>query len=219
MADPRALLYVMMDPPTDEDAFRAWYDQHASVRLRMPGISSAARYETVEGDGPRYMACYDLEDVSTLQSPEYLKLRETEAVTDREMRASIPLIDRRLYRALDPDKPWTAPWTDHAPYLLSVAMEPAPDSVDEYHAWYLEEHIPMLMEVPGWRRARRFEQVEGTGLRFLALHELESPDVFEHEAYKASISTPWRLRMRDAITRRQRLVFKLLRGYPPPPRD
>ena len=48
MADPPALLYVLMDPPTDEDAFRAWYDQHAAARLRMPGISSAARYRTVE---------------------------------------------------------------------------------------------------------------------------------------------------------------------------
>jgi hypothetical protein len=209
-----------MDPPPGaEDAFHDWYDQHAPARLRMPGISSATRYRTVEGDGPRYMACYDLEDVSTLQSPEYLRLRQEEAGRDREMMASIPFVDRRLYRALDPGKPWTAPWTDHAPYLLSVAMEPAPEAVDEYHAWYLEEHIPMLMEVPGWRRARRFEQVEGNGLRFLALHELESLDVFEHDAYKACISTPWRLKMRDAITRRQRLVFELLRGYAPPARD
>jgi hypothetical protein len=213
MADPQALLYVHMDPPADEAAFHAWYEKHAPARLTMPGISSARRYENVERDGPRYMALYDLESPETLRTPEYLRLREKEAVTDREMMASIPMVDRRLYRALNADKPWTAEWTDHAPYILSVAMEPTSEGVDEYHRWYLEEHIPMLMEVPGWRRARRFEQVEGNGLRFLALHELESLDVFEHDAYKAAISTPWRLRLRDTITRRQRLLFKLLKGF------
>ena len=32
----------------------------------------------------------------------------------------------------------------------------------------------MLMEAKGWRRIRRYEQVEGNGPRFMALHELDS---------------------------------------------
>ena len=215
--EPRALLYVHMNPPAGaEDEFNAWYDRHAASRFTVPGIRSAHRYRAVAEDGPRYMACYDLEDVSTLRSPEYLRLREEESGRDRDMMARIPLVDRRVYRALDTGKPWTAPWTENAPFVVSVAMEPPPEQVDDYHAWYLEEHIPMLLEVPGWRRIRRFEQDEGTGPRFLALHEIESLDVFETDAHKAAVSTPWRFRVAGYITRRERSVFRLIRGFSAP---
>ena len=37
----------------------------------------------------------------------------------------------------------------------------------------------MLMAAPGWKRIRRFEQVDGTGPRFMALHELTDLDGFK----------------------------------------
>jgi len=208
-----ALLYVQMNPAPDEEAFNAWYDKHAATRLTMPGIQTATRFEAVEPDGPRYLATYDLEDAATLQSPEYLALREREAVSDAEMRSSIPLIDRRLYKALDVGQPWTAEWTDHAPFVLSVAMEPPPEMIEDYHAWYLEEHIPMLLKVKGWRRIRRYELVEGHATRFMALHELDSLDGFGSPEHEASISTSWRLRVAAYITKRERCLFKLRRGF------
>jgi hypothetical protein len=209
-----ALMYVQMNPPAGgEDAFNGWYDNHAAARLGMPGILTASRYEAAEPEGARYLATYDLADVSALQSPEYLQLRQDEADRDRDMRASIPLIDRRVYRALDVGRPWTAPWTDHAPYLLSVAMEPPPEMVEDYHAWYLEEHIPMLLKVKGWRRIRRYELVQGNATRFMALHELDSLAGFGGAEHTASISTPWRLRVAAYITKRERGLFKLRRGF------
>src|SRR5882724_10932046 len=67
-----ALMYVQMNPPPDNEAgFNAWYDQHAPARLAMPGSLSARRYATVEPDGPRYLATYDLEDLTALHTPEY----------------------------------------------------------------------------------------------------------------------------------------------------
>jgi len=214
-AEARALMYVQMNPPEDENAFNEWYAKHAPDRLALPGILTARRYKAVEAEGPRYLANYDLEDVSALQSPEYLALRKEEngRERDQQMMASIPMTSRRVYRALDVGQPWTMPWTDHAPYVMSVAMKPPPDKVDDYHAWYLEEHIPMLMKVPGWRRIRRYELVEGDALPFMALHELETLDVFNHEAHTASISTPWRYRVAEYITARERCVFQLLRAF------
>src|SRR5438874_4789124 len=206
-------MYVQMNPPTDEQAFNAWYDKHAPARLAMPGFLSACRYAAVDPDGPRDLATYDLEDVSALHSPEYLQLRERQAGPDREMMTSIPMIDRRVYRSLDVGQPWTAAWTDHPPFVLSVAMEPPPELVDDYHAWYLEEHIPMLMRIDGWNRIRRFEQLEGTRPSFLAIHELESLDVFETQGFKDAVGTPWRNRVFGYVTRRERLTFQLLRGY------
>jgi hypothetical protein len=217
MAAPQALLYALMNPPADaEDEFNAWYDEeHVPDRLTVPGILNGRRYRAAEANGPRYLACYDLEDVSTLRRPEYLRLREEQSPRERDMMARIPFVDRRVYHSIDNGEPWAAPWTEHAPFVLSMAMEPPPELVDDFHAWYAEEHSPMLMEVDGWRRIRRFELVEGTGARFLALHELESLDVFETDAYKAAIGTPWRERVRLYTSRRERLAFRLLRGFSP----
>jgi hypothetical protein len=212
-AEPSALLYVHMNPPPGaEDAFNTWYDQHAPARLALPGVLSARRYWAVSPNGPRHMACYDLGDVSALHSPEYLRLRAAEKERDREFMGRITLVDRRVYRALDLGKPWTAPWTEHARYVVSMTMDPPPELVEDYHAWYLEEHIPMLMQVPGWRRIRRFEQLDARST-FLALHEVESLDVFGTDAFKAAVGTPWRDRVLGYVTRRERLTFELARGF------
>ena len=214
MPDARALLYVHMNPPPGaEDEFHAWYEDHAAKRYAMPGILSARRYWNVAPDGPRHLAWYDLEDVAALQGPEYLALREREKVYDREFMGRLLLVDRRVYRALDVGRPWTAPWTDHPPYLVSMTMDPPADLVEDYHHWYLEEHVPMLMEVPGWRRIQRFEQVDGHGPSFLAVHEIQSLDVFETDAFKSAVGTPWRDRVLGYVTRRERLAFRFLRGF------
>jgi len=71
----------------------------------------------------------------------------------------------------------------------------------------------MLLEVPGWRRVRLFQQVEGNGPAFMAVHELETPDVFEHPNYARSIGTPWRQRIRSSVSRYERNLFKLWRSF------
>jgi len=72
----RALLHVQMDiDPRHEPEFHDWYwNEHVPERLAVPGFLSARRFETVEGGAPKYLALYDLEDISVLQSPEYRAL-------------------------------------------------------------------------------------------------------------------------------------------------
>jgi len=216
MAQPQALLYLQINPPAgDEAAFDVWYDEHQARRVEMPGFRNARRYRLAEGDGPRFLAIYDLEDASALQSPEYqqLRAREAESARDREMLRSAEVVARRLYRSIDTDEPWAMAYTEHAPFVMSVALEPPPDQVDDFHAWYREEHSSMLMAAPGWRRIRRYEQADGNGPRFMALHELESLGGFQSEEYKAALSTPWRLRVTGAVVRRERYIFELVRGF------
>ena len=71
----------------------------------------------------------------------------------------------------------------------------------------------MLMAAKSWRRIRRYEQVDGNGPRFMALHELESLDGFKTEEYTAAISTPWRIRVTTAVVKRERHIFELVRGF------
>src|SRR5438094_226555 len=96
--------------------------------------------------------------------------------------------------------------------MLVAFMDPPADE-DAFNAWYDEEHIRMLLAVPGWKRCRLFRQVEGDGPAFMAVHELESPRVFDHAAYERSISTPWRERIRSSVSVYERQLFRLWRGH------
>ena len=97
-----------------------------------------------------------------------------------------------------------------APVLLAVALSVPAESEDDLAAWYTEEHIPMLLEVPGWRRIRRFRLIrsmDAPGPDFLSLHELAGPEVLEEPRYRAAVSTPWRDRVVASALRRERRVF------------
>ena len=70
----------------------------------------------------------------------------------------------------------------------------------------------MLLQVPGWRRIRRYRLVrglDGPGPGFLSLHELAGPEVLEEPGYRAAISTPWRDRVVASALRRERREFGL----------
>ena len=98
--------------------------------------------------------------------------------------------------------------------ILAVAMSVPEGSEDDLDAWYTEEHIPMLLKVPGWRRIRRFRltrALDAPGPRpaFLSVHELAGPEVLEDPGFLAAISTPWRDRVVASALRRERRVFGL----------
>jgi hypothetical protein len=208
------MLLAFSDPPAGQEAaFNAWYDEeHAPNRLTVPGILNARRYAAVADDGPRYAALYDLETVETLQRPEYQRLSTERSEREKAMYAAIPRLDRRVLRTILDGEPWT----DDAPMIMTVSLQPPPGAEDDLIAWYRQEHAPMLLEVPGWRRVRLYEQVEGNGPRFTAVHELESQAVFETDAYRRATSTPWRERVIGSVTRRERHIWRLLRTWPRP---
>ena len=100
--------------------------------------------------------------------------------------------------------------------ILAVAMSVPEGSENDLAAWYTEEHIPMLLRVPGWRRIRRFRltrALDGPGDlepgSFLSVHELAGPEVLEDPGFRAAVSTPWRDRVVASALRRERRVFGL----------
>ena len=209
--DGAALLLVFMNPPVDDLAsWNAWYDEeHVPNRLATPGILTGRRYSAVWDAGPRYMALYDLRSTDVLQSPEYKRLGAERSEREKAQIARTPMVDRRTYRLVQ----GTQEWTDSPPFQLSVAMEPAAGGEQDYLAWYADEHIPLLLEVPGWRRILRFKQLDGNGSSYLAIHEIESPEVFQTPEFKAATSTPWRDKVFGYVTSRERLTFRLIKGF------
>jgi hypothetical protein len=51
-----------------------------------------------------------------------------------------------------------------------------PAGEEAMNRWYAEEHIPNLLQVPGYRTAVRFRSSQGAAQRYLTLYELVSPD-------------------------------------------
>jgi hypothetical protein len=203
------LLFVYSDPGSDpgsvpEGEFHHWYDtEHGPARLAVPGIASGYRFQALDDLAPRWLATYDV-DLAALASPAYTTLAADASDREKQIKSELLTLDRRVYELT----------SDHGsndggplPVLLAVALSVPASAEADLAAWYADEHIPMLLAVPGWRRVRRFRRVEGSAPDFLALHELAGPGVFTEDGYRAAISTPCRTRIASSALRRERRVF------------
>ncbi|WP_454689890.1 hypothetical protein [Achromobacter aloeverae] len=67
---------------------------------------------------------------------------------------------------------------------LWIDVDPALDR--ETDAWYIEEHMPERVDIGGYRRARRFEALEGAP-RYLTVFEADTPDALASPGYLALV--------------------------------
>jgi hypothetical protein len=211
MGSADALLFVYSDPgavPVAE--FNDWYDnEHGPARLTVPGISAGYRFQALDDQAPHWLAYYEMESGGVLDSPEYKALWAASSAREKSIMASLATLDRRVYELIfDSGSAVSAPAV-----VLAVAQSVPAEMEDDLAAWYTEEHIPMLLAVPGWRRARRYRLASGTAPAYLSLHELASMAVFEEPAYRAAVTTPWMKQIVDSATRRERRVFGLHKSF------
>ena len=95
-----------------------------------------------------------------------------------------------------------------AKYLYVVMMDVEPDKEAEFNEIYDKEHIPILLKVPGVLSAARFKTSTEGAPRYVAIYELESPDVPDSEAFrKASDSGEWPHKVRPYTKNRSRIVY------------
>jgi hypothetical protein len=202
------LLLAYTDPGRVPEAeFQSWYDtEHGPARLTVPGFLTARRYRAADDLKPPWLALYDLESPAVLSSEAYQALLSG-SDRDKSMMTRLATLDRRLYEQISSDSVAAGTAFGTAPVLLLVATSVPAAAEDDLAAWYADEHYPMLLAVPGWRRIRRFRLLSGDGPDFLSLHEVDGPEVFEQEGYRAAISTPWRDRVVASALRRERRVF------------
>ena len=204
------LLFAYTDPKTVPlDEFNDWYDtEHGPARMTVPGISAACRYRALDGEAPPWLALYEM-TYGTTDSPEYKALAASASEREKSLMSRIEL-GRRVYQQVSSDGPEP---DGPSPAVMVVAISVPPDVEDDMAAWYADEHIPMLLEVPGWRRIRRYRLTAGTAPAWLSLHEISGPEVFDEPAYQAASSTPWRNRIVGSAVARERRVFGFYKSF------
>jgi hypothetical protein len=204
--------------PADE--FHDWYDnEHLPGRLTVPGFESATRYQALDGSRPPWLAVYDIVP-GTLETPEYKALYANNSDREKSILARLAALDRRVYELISDERPPSAQGgtgvaadPDPAPVLMTVSMSVQPGAEDDMNDWYVQEHIPMLLAVPGWRRARRFRLTSGDGPEWLSMHDVAGESVFDEEAYKAAATTPWRERVLQSAIGREKRIFGLYKSF------
>lgn len=203
------LLLAMMDVPAAIEAdFNHWYDtEHIPERLAVPGFRAARRYQAVEG-APAYQALYELDSPDVLETAEYKRLATINSEGTRRIVPQFQNLFRGVYREIPTDVPAKAAPAQVGAVLLVGLSVPA-EREEEFHAWYNTEHVPYLSAVPGVLRARRFEPVDGSN-KFLAVYELDDPQVPYSEAWSKAANTPWSARQRTYYDRWLRTISQAL---------
>ncbi len=81
------------------------------------------------------------------------------------------------------------PQANDARGILSVWNDYPPDAEDFYERWYMQEHFPERLGVPGFLRGRRYEAINADR-KYFTFYDLENADVLFSPAYLARLNAP-----------------------------
>lgn len=73
--------------------------------------------------------------------------------------------------------------------ILSVWNDMADDMEAFYERWYMTEHFPERLGVPGFRRGRRYAAINADR-KYFTFYDLDSPQVLFSPAYLARLNAP-----------------------------
>jgi hypothetical protein len=88
------------------------------------------------------------------------------------------------------------------PAVLFSEMAPPSEAETEFNNWYDTEHIPLRMNVDGFRSAQRYRN--GTTREYLAVYELDTPQVLGSADYAVVKNKP---------SDRTRTMLKTVTGF------
>jgi hypothetical protein len=193
------MLWTDVDPEFEAE-FNRWYDEeHIHHLLSVPGFLSAGRYVALRG-GPKYLAMYELEDVSVLRTAAFLDdVRfkpspwRTKASGGHVGRNYILNAYRQIFPArTNPAELTMAP----SPFLQMGRMDIPAHMEEEFNDWYNTVYVPDYLTVPGVIRVRRFMAVDAQP-KYLTVYEFERPDVPESAEWnRVRDANPWTKRVR-----------------------
>jgi hypothetical protein len=87
--------------------------------------------------------------------------------------------------------------------ILSILNNRDEEIAELFESWYLTEHLPERLGIPGFLAARRYEAVHASR-RFLTYYDVESAAVLTSAAYLARVAAP------SALTRQVMAHFRYM---------
>jgi len=204
----KGLICVWTDiNPAFEEQFNTWYnEEHIPERIQeVPGFIAARRYICLEGE-PKYLAVYELEEASVLESDAYKEVSARRSPGTEMLMPNFLNTTRNIYQEI---LEAGAPPEQDADCLLSIRLNIAPENEKLFNEWYNEDHLPALAGVEGIHYARRFEALEGNP-PYLALYEMDSPDVMETDAWEKARNHGRTAQVRPLFLDMGRDVYKLI---------
>lgn len=97
-------------------------------------------------------------------------------------------------------------------YMVEMALL-VPERRAEWDAWY-EAHQHRLLSIPGIHASQRFECIHSAASPFVALHEVDGPEVFTSDAYRNSAGPSNTGEWQDKMSNWHRNVFRGLDRTP-----
>lgn len=198
------VLMVMMDiEPEHEAAFNECYnEEHVPAMLTVPGVINATRYRMTQKKGlpfPKYVAVYQLENPGVFDSKAFWDAANS-GTWPTKIRPHCKNASHVICKRIFPDDNAEI----HDKHLFMAMMDIEPEHEAAFNENYNTEHVPVLTTVPGILGARRYEMTGIKGLEFpkyVAIYQVESPDVIEGEAmWKAADSGEWPTKIRPHIS-------------------
>lgn len=204
------LLMELAVPPNGAgEPFAQWHDtERVPWRRKSAAVVSGGTYQQL-GVPDEWLAVYDLSDPGGVSLEHGSLLPESSEL----MLARLPRFEQRRYEQLEVPEVARAPRESEGALLMAVWWTPLPGQEEDFQGWYNEEHIRMLMDVPGWLCIRRYRLVEGTGPAYVALHYLASAESLSGPEHAAAGATPWRARSAGFRVQHERRVYQLRQRF------
>lgn len=188
------ILIAAFDYSTSQpDEFHDWYDlEHIPERQAVPGFNACRRWVNTKSEA---IATYDLETVEVLDSPPY------QAIGGTNLSAWSKRVTNKCRRLLRFEGSLIGGATDAssaeaAGGLLINAMNIPAEHEADFNAWYDEEHLPALRQVPGTIDAWRYRGRAASTHRYIAVYYLDRAEVARSDEWKAAANSPWTERVR-----------------------
>jgi hypothetical protein len=166
------MLFSQMEPPPELEAeFNEWYEtEHIPVRLALTGFTAAVRYRE-RGAARKYLAVYEIGDMSVLDSPGYQALKTRPSARTALMLARVKGFTR-FTCTLASDTGASA----SARYLFAAGHDVPREHDAEFSRWWADERAPACMALRGCMRTRRYAVISADGAPWtsISMHELSS---------------------------------------------
>lgn len=208
------IIYTNRLDLTDEvrDEFEPWAAGKHIQDVLAAGFLSGLRYRSIQGD-PEFLHLYQLPNVELLNTDRYNEVKKHDNTADR-LRYGMRNHSAALYEqelAINvPETPGSQSEGStrgvKPTHLATVRMDVPEEQSSDLIRWHREEHIPLMMGVPGVVTARLCRLTARHPISpchepgWISIYELGGADVVRDPGVKAANETEWARKVHAVTT-------------------